>query len=124
MLSWDQLLIHHILFLGLSIINLPPVWESRSISLLLSKDRICIPLGLKLGLELRYAQLLSEVSFGGLWMRTDLKRSGFEIPRNERGAGDIDGLELCQPKDIFRSGDGGGTRSIVEAVLELPVQYR
>ena len=31
----------------------------------------------------------------------------------------MDGLELSQPKDIFESGDGGGPRSMAEAVLEI-----
>jgi len=50
-------------------------------------------------------------------MRTGLKRSGFEIPGNERGAGDMGESRLSQ--DIFESGDGDGTRPMASAVLEV-----
>jgi len=49
-------------------------------------------------------------------MLNGLKRSGFEIPGNERGASVMDGFKLCQV--IFESGNGDGTRLMAEAVLQ------
>ena len=48
-------------------------------------------------------------------MESGLKRSGFEIPGDDRGAGNMDGLKLCW--GIFESGDVDGTRPMAEAVL-------
>jgi len=69
------------------VIEVPVVCKSRSIS---SKESICIPLGLKLGLELKYPWLISGVSLGG-HVRSGLKRSGFGVPGGGTCTGGVDG---------------------------------